>query len=579
MHFTGRIRSKGENRKYHYMDEARQKCLKRRSWPMKRFLRAMALLGMLSHMNGFAQDPGIDSAKIRFQENTHPVILDEQSKIISWITPRSKACDIFLHQRWNFIKNHVPLSPGPAPRSRYPQYYFYCAYRPKNGVLEPDLWMNDVGEKIPNWFESARLYYAYTGDSSVMIIVEKLINYAIDHGTTPASFAWPNFPHTANNAGDTLFRGFTSAKRFSLHEIQVDHASEMGLTFYRLYLYTGNEKYKTAALDVANTLAKKARPGSATQSPWPYRVIMDTGKVTSEYGANWTGAYTLLNALAYAKLGDVASYKKACGYVKDFLLRYPLKSGYWTDGHSDNAVKSNTYKSNLSASNFKLFLFDFPDFDPNRNQDIPKLIKWTEENFIERGAPGEPANMWGANVVGEQDDFLFKMDYQTARYAAECARWYAISHDESYREKAYRALNWVTYCSDSNGLAFESPLSKGISSWWSDCYGEAPRMFYHAFSAVPEWAPPGEDHILYSEAVLKNVSYLPKEVHYTPTDRNGIEYLRLSFKPASIRVNGNNIRMRSDLVNEGYLLKDLGSGDYAVTIKRMRKGPVIISGI
>ncbi len=519
-----------------------------------------------------------DSAKLRFAENTHPLILDEQSKIISWIKPQSTAYDQFLRQRWNFIKHNVPNSPGPEPRSLYPQYYFYCAYRPKNGTLEPDQWMNDVGEKIPNWFESARLYYQYTGDSSVMTIVRKLADYAMQHGTSPADFSWPNFPYTTTNAGDTEFRGFTSAKRFSLHEIQVDHAGEIGLSYYRLYLYTGNEKYKQAAIRIANTLASKVRQGSAKQSPWPYLVIMSTGEITSDYGANWTGCYTLLKNLADQKIGDVNAYRGACAKVKDFLLTYPLKSGYWTDGHSDTPVKSNTYKSNLSASNFKLFLFDYPEFDTDWRSDIPQLIQWTEDNFITRGAPGEPGNMWGANIVGEQDEFLFKMDYQTARYAAECARWYAITGDVSFKEKAFRSLNWVTYCNDSNGMAFESPLSKDISNWWSDCYGEGPRMFYHVFAAVPEWAPPGENHILYSAGILKAVSYQPKQIEYTATDNAGIEYLRTSFRPTSVSIGGIEIPLTADKNKMQYTLKNLEGGDYAVAISRTKAGRVIVTG-
>jgi len=224
--------------------------------------------------------------------NNHAVMLDDQSKIISWITPQSRAYDQFLHQRWNFIKTKVPNCPGPAPRSSYPQYYFYCAYRYKDGKLEPDTWMNDVGEKLPNWFESARLYYAYTGDTTVMGIVKNFIDYAMEHGKSPSGFSWPDFPYTTTNAGDMEFRGFTSSKRFVLHEVQVDHAGDIGLTWYRLYQYTGNDKYKTAAIKMANTLAAKVRTGSATQSPWPYRVIMNTGKVTAEYGANWAGCYT-----------------------------------------------------------------------------------------------------------------------------------------------------------------------------------------------------------------------------------------------------------------------------------------------
>jgi hypothetical protein len=215
--------------------------------------------------------------------------------------------------------------------------------------------MNDVGEKIPNWFESARLYYAYPGDSSVMTMVQKLVNYTLTHGTSPSGFAWSGFPYTTTNAGNTLFRGFTNSGRFARHEIQVDH--------------------------------------------------------------------------------------------------------------SDNNVNSNTYKSNLSASNATLFLFDHPGFDPEWKTHIPMLIRWTEDNFVKRCAPCEPASMWGANIVGEQDGFLYKMDYQTARYAAACSRWYAISGDRSYKEKAYRSLNWVTYCNDTSGMAFESPVSKGILSW------------------------------------------------------------------------------------------------------------------
>ncbi len=510
--------------------------------------------------------------------NNHVVLLDDQSKIISWITPQSDAYDRFLRQRWNFIKTMVPNCPGPAPRSLYPQYYFYCAYRYKAGKLEPDTWMNDVGEKLPNWFESARLYYAYTGDTSVMNIVKNFIDYSMKHGRSPSGFSWPYFPYTTTNAGDMEFRGFTSSKRFVLHEVQVDHAGDIGFTYYKLYLYTGDNKYKTAAIEMANTLAAKVRTGSSTQSPWPYRVVLNSGKVTAEYGANWAGCYTLLDELIKANLGNVPAYRDACKKVRDFILQYPMKTGYWTDGHTDADVNSNTYKSNMSASNIALYLLDHPEFDPGWKSDVPMLIKWTEDNFIFRTAPGEPATQWGANIVGEQDSFIYKMDYQTARYAAECARWYSISGDQSYKEKAYRSLNWVTYCNDSNGMANESPLSKDISNWWSDCYGEGPRMFYHALAAVPEWAPPGENHILYSKGVLKNVVYHPEKVQYTPAEEKGTEFLRLAFKPAMITVNGRKISLRSDTDTEGYMLKVLGNGDYAVTIERSGGGSVVIKG-
>ncbi|MEO8659537.1 MAG: hypothetical protein ABI693_13785, partial [Bryobacteraceae bacterium] len=256
--------------------------------------------------------------------NNHAVTLDTQGKLLPWGGPAQKAYDHFLRLRWNFIKTRAPDSPGPPPRSSYPQYFFYCAYWDRNGKLEADTAMNDVGEKIPNWVENARLYYAYTGDASVMGIVKRMVDYTLDHGITPANFAWPNFPYTTTNAGDLEFRGFTSNGRFVLHEAQVDHAGDMGLAFYRMYLFTGEATYLRAAVNVADTLARHARPGTAQKSVWPYRIVMDSGKVTAEYGANWVGCYLLLESLAKAGHGNVAAYKAAAAKARQFILQFPM---------------------------------------------------------------------------------------------------------------------------------------------------------------------------------------------------------------------------------------------------------------
>src|SRR5665647_2482549 len=531
-----------------------------------------ALVGLFQTTMSFGQ-PG---AKVDTFFCTHQVVLDNSAKLLPWFYPREKAYDQFLRIRWDFIKTKVSNSPGPEPRSNYPQYYFYASFEIKDGKMEIRDWMNDVAEKIPNWFENARLYYAYTGDSSVMKIVKDLIDYSLDHGTSPSTFAWPNFPYTTTNPGDIEFRGFSKQGKLVLHEIQVDHAGDMGLTYFRMYLFSGEKKYLTAALNVANVLASNARVGTSEKSVWPYRVIMDSGKITAEYGANWAGCYMLFEHLIKANLGNVTAYKDALTKTKDFILQFPMKTGYWTDGHTDTDVNSNSYKSNLSASNTTLCMFDYPGLNPNWKEDIPMLIKWTEDNFVFRCAPGEPPTQWGANLVGEQDAYLPKMDYQTARYASQCARWYAISGDETYKEKAFRSLNWVTYCNTDEGQAIESPVSS-IDTWWSDCYGECPRMFYHAFAGVPEWAPPAENHILYSEGILKKVRYASNWIAYKATKAKDVEYLRLAFKPQTITLNGARLSLLTKPGKEGYILKSLGKGDYAIQIYRFNSGEVVIA--
>jgi len=107
---------------------------------MKRF--GLILLGNFILLSLVAQQEPERNILHAQKINDHKVVLDGDHKIISWIIPQSKAYDTFLHQRWNFIKNHVPVYPG----TDYPQYYFSCGFSNQNyGV--PSSWMNDIGEK------------------------------------------------------------------------------------------------------------------------------------------------------------------------------------------------------------------------------------------------------------------------------------------------------------------------------------------------------------------------------------------------------------------------------------------------
>jgi len=179
--------------------------------------------------------------------------------------------------------------------------------------------------------------------------------------------------------------------------------------------------------------------------------------------------------------------------------------------------------------------------------------------------------------VSEQVAFMPKMDYQTARDAAQCAKWFGYSGDTSFKEKAFRSLNFVTYCNDSTGKVFESPFSKGVNSWWSDSYGEGPSMFYHVLAAVPEWAPRGENHFLYSPGIATNIIYSDNRLSYTATDQTGTDYFRVSFKPVDVLLNDVKLQEGQNNV-PGFTLKDLGSGNYALIVKRNKAGKVVIAG-
>jgi hypothetical protein len=101
-------------------------------------------------------------------------------------------------------------------------------------------------------------------------------------------------------------------------------------------------------------------------------------------------------------------------------------------------------------------------------------------------------------------------------------------------------------------------------------------MFYHVFAGIPEWAPPGENHILYSEGILKKVNYAKNFVAYTATNVSGPEFLRLAFEPAKITVSGTVLHKQNKPGIPGYTLRKLENGDYALTLSRAGAGRVVI---
>jgi len=131
-----------------------------------------------------------------------------------------------------------------------------------DGKLEPDTWMNDVAEKIPNWFESGRLYYAYTGDSSVMSIVKQLMDYTLAMGRALAPSPGRIFPIPPRTLAMSISR-FTSAKRFALNETLVGYAGIWAGVLRHVSLQRGR-KIPDCCLDVANMLARSVRTGTAT---------------------------------------------------------------------------------------------------------------------------------------------------------------------------------------------------------------------------------------------------------------------------------------------------------------------------
>ena len=475
----------------------------------------------------------------------HTLVLDGQNKIIPWSTPATNAFNDYLVKCWAWALA------APNDTHGLPISFLDCAWIPGNPPTADTAWENDVGEKIPNWVESARLYYQYTGDRAPLDYVKRLVDYSLDHGQTPTNHLWPAFPVGTANAGDTEFRGFTQV--WSLWDCHVDLAAHLGFSLCRMFQVYGDTKYRDKAIHVADLLAGHITPGSATDSPWPYVVNSQTGANKSRYAASWTGALQLFDFLIAGNLGNVSNYISARTTLKSWLLTYPVQNGKWVDGHSDVKFDGNSNLSTTDGSDMCLYLLDHPGWDASFMTDVPRLLKWSEDNFVNVTTPDGLAGQYhGAYVPAEQTAYMYRMGYQTARIGAQYAGWYAVSGDPTYKDRAYRCFSYDTYMMQTNGQSSDGPTD-AVGWWWSDCYGEATRMYYLGMAAVPEWAPTNQNHLLYSSSVVTTVNYATNAISYTTFDNASTETLRIAFSPTAVTVNSVLLPQRGDLTQAGWM--------------------------
>jgi hypothetical protein len=475
----------------------------------------------------------------------HPLVLDGQNRIVPWYTPRTNAFDNYLDKCWSWAVA------APNDAHGLPISFLYCSWYPGDPPTLNPAWENDVGEKIPNWVDSARLYYQYSGDPAALDYVKRFVDYSLIHGQTPKNHMWPDFPVGTANAGSTEFRGFTQV--WTMWDCHVDLAADTAYAMYRMYQMYGDPKYLNKAIQVADLLAGRIVVGSATNSPWPYVVNSLTGANQSRYAASWDGALRLFDLLVTHNQGSVSNYVSARATLKNWLLTYPMQNGNWVDGHSDNYINGTNNWSNTSASDMCLYLLDNPDWDPNFLTDVPRLLKWTEDYFVNVSTPdGLPGQYYGAYVPAEQFAYMYRMGYQAARLGAQYALWYAVTNDATYKDRAYRCFSYNTYLMQTNGQATDA-ANESVGYWWSDCYGEAPRMYYYGLAAIPEWAPPGENHLVYSSSAVTSIAYTSNSVSYATFDEASTETLRLAFTPASVWVNGTLLPERPDLGQAGWV--------------------------
>jgi hypothetical protein len=254
-------------------------------------------------------------------------------------------------------------------------------------------------------------------------------------------------------------------------------------------------------------------------------------------------------------------------------MRNDAWSGYFEDIEiqTDPSVNVNQYAAMRTAR----WLLQHPEVDPRWRDDVAHLLAWVVQTFGGDTAD-ERGTQWGASVLSEQVADMAKMGSHTARYGATTALWYEATGEPSARDRAARSLAWATYtCNDEGIVAVGEDKNEGW--WFSDGYGDYIRHFLVAMAAVPEWAPPHENHLLRSTSVVSRVEYDPDRVAWTTFDAASTETLRLVSRPESVTAGGQALEERETLDDEGYVAQPLPSGDVVVRVRHAASGEVVVT--
>lgn len=473
--------------------------------------------------------------------NGHDVVLDRSGKIIPWTPEPTQGYDHVLNLSWRYLLNGVPSD----SRNGKPVYYSYSYINPD--TQEPVDWPHNPAGLYGMLIESALQYYGYSGDVATVRMAENVATAMINNGMTPASANWAKVPYASGDAGSLTYRGAAYGEADGVGDgmgvIEPDKVGEMGDAWLQLYRFGGNAEFRDAAIAAADALANHIRPGSPSQSPWPFRVYADTGVIREEYCANVIGPIKLFDELIRLRLGDTEAYRVARQNAWNWLMVYPMQNNVWSNYFEDVPIQPDTNNFNqYSPMMTARYLLQHPELDVEWERHVRGLISWVEDNFA--------SSVYGANTIREQRVFWHPMGSHTSRYASVNALLYEKTGDAVAKEKAYRALNWATYMTRPNGVVIDGPEVN--NQWFTDGYGDYIRHFMTSLGAVPAWAPDRQSHLVRSTSIVNNINYSLLEISYGTTDGASTEILRTHFTPARVLIDGLALSQRADLAQAGW---------------------------
>jgi len=497
----------------------------------------------------------------------HNAVKDSQGKLLAWFHPEeNRGYDKVLHLAWNFMEHQVPNDSS----SGLKVYLVNAVYDARTG--QGTNWQGNPASTFGQFVDSVVAWYPYSADKDSIAVVRSMLDYQLEHGTTPADWNWPKVPFATNCKNDPKYGGCVQdTPQGFFGGIETDKLGELGIGYALFYELSGDKKYLDAAVACGDALASHVRPGDEDHTPWPFRVNARDGAVLNneEYGGMIVAPVRLFSELLKLKAGDAQKYSHARALAWDWILKYPVRnnrwSGYFEDVHKN---QQNVNQALPTMTAWYLLSAEHPEqLDPHWTGDVGHMIDWVRRRF----GRGPYFSAWAIDEQGAPPDYMgccsrAGLASDTSRWGAINAMYFERTGDGQAREDAFRSLNYATYFADDGGHIACCGLDYADSYWFDDGYGDHIRNYLWAMGAVPEFAPKNENHLLRSTSVVTEIAYKPNLIRYRTFDSKSVETLRLSFKPARITADGTALASGENLSQAGFNVRPLAGGDFVVRV-------------
>ena len=502
------------------------------------------------------------------------VIYDQSGKILSWHSPDIPGA---AYSHVAKLASEFLLDTPVEPQTGLPMYFVTCCFKGPHMTPEKNFiarrWMHNPACFFAGSVQSLAVqYFPYSGDKRFIQLVREMLDYQLEHGTTPANYRWPNVPYASSNPFEKEYTGasfWKGGRGDGFNGIEPDKVGEMGFAYLRFYQITGEQKYLEAAMHCADALAKNIRGVRAKQSdeenyevligksPWPFRVNALTGEEFDQYCSNVLEPIKLFRELVRIKNQINLSDKKSSDYKisaesawnwlfeKNGPLRTFTWNGYFEDVKHDKMLAN---RVQITPVELAKYLSLNSQFDENVDIHVPALLYYALSAFKAEGMDAMNEQLWCFRPMGSH----------SSRFASACALWFEQTGNEWFKDQASRYMNFASYMTYDNGVVATG--SDYSATWFSDGYSDYIRHFLDALAAIPEWAPSGENHLLRTSSVVQKISYTNKKIVYNTFDKGSSEKFRLVAKPTKILVGDTKLKEVSSLEEEGWSWKKLKNG-------------------